>query len=784
VTSVLYSDFLVGISCLLKREDRLKLLRLSLSLVDSGSIDFAHGFYELAPFLSVDEKRKYGEESLRNGNSSLRDLLFLSSFFLYLPRDDATKRIRSCIESLRQTLRSSDASKKFMLGFTMFVMQQGLAATVEYETDSVSVIANLAEQDELLGEAVRCFKGLPIWLNRVKLAQASELYSRALGASGARRMELLAEARKKTLTTIGLFDKLNDYSALFSAFRLLFLIDFRKLLTLTKRDKEAYGLLKQCRRNAELSSRAVEAFGDPVKLAGSYTNVALVLKLQAQYEPKIIKRRHMYESAREMHLKAASIAKNVSEETVPLHLYNAGSTLVELSLFEPNVVKLNELLETASREMDEVIALSSGSSQAVFRLTAIVVKLICMQELADVNPASLTGDFLIELDRLSKELEELVSRIYDPQFLVLGYLNLSRYYLKLLRVTVRDQKELMEKAERNAFKAYQAAESFPSNESIRRVLPNLAEVLMVKGILDRSLYTLEQASSIIDSAREMLAGNEDPELLRTHSVAAEIHLVKYGYTGDQKELKKAISSLNDSAIAFANNGYQQFAGEELFRLATVYVLTQEDRKAEKALDKAGRLFNKSGEVEPAFRRESVKFSTICKATKKLVQAQSMFKTGNKSKAEKLAEEAEKQMVQANARWREVWLIRGFRELILGNLEEAKRNLVRIVKESLDVVDDKNPISTGYTAKKLVGFIDEVRADERRLPPASIDLPLRTEAIVASDKLGRLSKELSSITSLEAREEKRAVNVDEIREMVRRILGIEKGKQDKKNEKST
>nr|MDO8099391.1 hypothetical protein [Candidatus Njordarchaeota archaeon] len=773
----MYSDFLIGISYLLKREDRVKSLRLAMSLADSGSIDFARVFYELSPFLLVDEKRKYGEQSLGSDSCSLPDLLSLSSFFLYLPRDNAIKRIRSCIESLRQALSSADSSRTLFSGFTMFVVQQGLASIVDYESDSISVIANITEQDELLSEATKCFEGFPIWLNRVRLAQASVLYSRALGTSGARRLELLGEARKKALSTIRFLEKLNDYNALFSLFRLLFLIDFRKLLILSAEDREFSGLLRQARRYAELSSRAAEAFGDPAKLAGSYTNMALALKLQAQHELKIAKRRRLYELAREMHLKGASVVKGVSEESLPLHLYNAGCTLVELSLFESNVVKLNELLETASREMDEVINISSGLGQAIVRFGAIVVKLICMQELADINPVSLTGGFLVELDRLSKELEELVSRIYDPQFLGLGYLNLSRYYLKLLRVSARDQKELMEKAERNAFKAYQAAEVFPGNESIRRVLPNLAEVLMVRGILSRSLYTLEQASNVIDRARELLGGKEDPELLRTHSVAAEIHLVKYGYTGDERELKKAIACLSGSAVAYVNNGYLQFAGEELFRLATVYMLIQEDKKAEKALDKATRLFKKSGEMEPAFRRESLKFSTICKAMKRLVQAQTMFKTGDKTKARKLVEQAEKQMVQANARWREVWLIRGFRELILGNLEEAKKNLIRVAKESLDVVDDKNPTSTGYTAKKLVSFIDEKgRVRKKRLPPAAIDLPLRTEAIVAADKLNRLSKELSSVTSIGEREERQEVNVEEIREMVRRIIGIESGKE--------
>jgi hypothetical protein len=404
-----------------------------------------------------------------------------------------------------------------------------------------------------------------------------------------------------------------------------------------------------------------------------------------------------------------------------------------------------------------------------------------MQELADINPVSLTADHLTELNRLSKELEELVSRIYDPQLLVLTYLNLSRYYLKLLRVTVRDQDELMERAERNAFKAYQTAEVFQSDDGIRRVLPNLAEVLMVRGILSRNMYTLEEASNLIDRARKLLAGKEDPELLRTHSTAAEIHLVKYGYTGDQKELRKAITCLSESAAAYISNRYLQFAGEELFKLATVHMLIQENRKAENALDKAARLFKKSGDIEPAFKRESLKFAATCKATKKLVQAQTVFNTGDKSRAMKLVEQAEKQMVQANARWREVWLIRGFRELILGNLEEAKNNLVRVVKESLDVVDDKNPTSTGHTAKKLVSFIDEEGRVEKRLPPATIDLPLRTESVVAADKLDRLSRELSPVTSMETREEKK-VNVDEIREMVKKIMGIEDQKEDKKEEK--
>jgi hypothetical protein len=765
----------------LKREDRAKLLRLAMRLVDSGSVEFARAFYELSPFLSDDEKREYGGEALRSGRCSLIDLLSLSSCFNYLPRDDAVKKIRSCIEALRQELHSTDSSERLAVGFKMFAMQQALATIVESESDSVSAIANITEQDDLLGEASKCFEGFSVWLNRVRLAQGSQLYLQALGAADARRLELLGEARKKALSAIRLLEKLNDYYALFSAFRLLFLIDFRKFLTSRAEDSERSTLARRAGRYAEASARAAEAFGGPVEMAASYTNVALAMKLQAQHETNIVKKKRLFESARDTHLKAASIVKDVSEGLVSPHLYNAGCTLAELSQFETNVVKLNELFERASREMDEVIMLSSGSSQVNARFSAIVVKLICMQELADINPVSLTADHLTELNRLSKELEELVSRIYDPQLLVLTYLNLSRYYLKLLRVTVRDQDELMERAERNAFKAYQTAEVFQSDDGIRRVLPNLAEVLMVRGILSRNMYTLEEASNLIDRARKLLAGKEDPELLRTHSTAAEIHLVKYGYTGDQKELRKAITCLSESAAAYISNRYLQFAGEELFKLATVHMLIQENRKAENALDKAARLFKKSGDIEPAFKRESLKFAATCKATKKLVQAQTVFNTGDKSRAMKLVEQAEKQMVQANARWREVWLIRGFRELILGNLEEAKNNLVRVVKESLDVVDDKNPTSTGHTAKKLVSFIDEEGRVEKRLPPATIDLPLRTESVVAADKLDRLSRELSPVTSMETREEKK-VNVDEIREMVKKIMGIEDQKEDKKEEK--
>nr|MDO8133589.1 hypothetical protein [Candidatus Njordarchaeum guaymaensis] len=778
----MYTDFLVGIGYLLKHEDRIKLLRLALTLVDNGSIDFARVFYELSPFLTVDEKRKYGEEALRSDSCFLHDLLILSNCFYYLPRDDATKIIRSCIESLRQALPQADSSGKLLQGFTMFVVQRGLDSIVEYERDSVSAIANITEQDELLSDAVKCFEGSPIWLNRARLAQARVIYLRALGTSVARRSELLGEARKKTLSTIRFLDKVNDYDALFSGFRLRFLIDFRRLLMLSPKDRGAGNLLRQVRRHAEMLSKAAEVFGDPAKLAGSYTNTAIAMKLQAQHEPKITQRRRLYESAREMHLKAASIVRGVGEE-LPLHLYNAGSTLVELSLFEPNVVKLNELLEKASTEMDEVITLSSSPSQATVRFFAIVVKLVCMQELADISPVTLTRDVVVELESLSKGLEELEPRVHDPQVFPFGYLNLSRYYLKLLRVTSRDQEELIEKAEQNAFKAYQAAEALPNRESIRQMLPNLAEVLMVKGVLSHNLKTLEQASSVTDRARELLAGTKDPELLRTHSVAAEIHLVKYGYTGDRKELNKAIDRLNESAIVYVNNRYLQFAGEELFKLATVYMLIEDDRKARNALNKAAQLFKKSSETETAFKRESLKFSMICNATKKLLQAQIAFKTGDKASAKRIIERAEKEMVQAKARWREVWLIRGFKELILGNLEEARNNLVRVIKESLDVVEDKNPTSTGYTAKKLVSFMEGgSRVERRGLPPAAIDLPLRTGAMVAADKLNRLSKELSSVTSVGTRGGEERVNVEEIREMVRTLMGTKSGQEKKKDKK--
>jgi hypothetical protein len=127
------------------------------------------------------------------------------------------------------------------------------------------------------------------------------------------------------------------------------------------------------------------------------------------------------------------------------------------------------------------------------------------------------------------------------------------------------------------------------------------------------------------------------------------------------------------------------------------------------------------------------------------------------------------MTSVGARWREIWLIRGFKELIAGNLEEARTNLSRIIRESLDVLEDKNPTSTGSAAKRLVKFMSEGVTTDRALPPTSIDLPLKSEAILAALRLRKLSKQISTTSAISMSEESEGLDVDDIRDIIKRLM---------------
>ncbi|WXG47461.1 MAG: hypothetical protein WED05_12510 [Candidatus Atabeyarchaeum deiterrae] len=773
----MYTDFLIGIGYLLGQKDRTKLLRLTLSLTNRESDDFARVFYELAPYLKVEEKRKYGSEALESDASSLSNLVILSSCSNYLPKDNVTRRIRLCLESIRRELPSvkPDLISKSHHGFVSFMIQQGLSTIIDYESDSISVIANIVEQEDRLNEAAEYFSKSRIWLSRISLAQASLTYLRATKTTSIKVPETLDQARRKALASTSNMKKFSDYGTLFTGFRVLYLIDYRIYTMSHTSNKKALKISSRMRHDARLMIVAGENVADVEKLAGAYTDMGIALRIQGELEKKLAKKRLLLESAREMHLKAASMMRGINDGSFALHLYNAGSTLIGLASFEPNDVKLNDLYERASKEMDEVISLSSASVEAKTRVMAIITKLLCMEETSESKPVSVTADALAELDRLSKQLEEIRARAYELYVLPYAYMNLSRYYLKLLRNSGRHRKEFIEKANTNAIKAYEIAESISNIEILWAILLLEAEILTAKGIMNNDLEALDKASVMIEKSCELVEGNVDSRIFRSLSFAPEIHLAKYGFTGNPKELSKAIAYSKRCIAICVKLRYLQFAGEESFRLATMYVLAGEDRRAEESLDQAARLFKKSGEANLAFKRELDNSSRICKATKKLVKAQTALKAGQKARARALAEQAENEMVKANARWREVWLVRGLKELILGNPEEAKKNLIRILEESLD---EKNPISTGYTAKRLMSFIDEdSEMGKKILPPTVIDMPLKSETILAVIRLDRIGKEISSMVGA-GQEEQKELNIDEIRETIRRLTGT--GNREEKN----
>jgi hypothetical protein len=453
--------------------------------------------------------------------------------------------------------------------------------------------------------------------------------------------------------------------------------------------------------------------------------------------------------------------------------------LIYLSaLEENNVVKYNELLENALREMDDVIRSSSDSTPPRIRISAITSKLRCMEELARINPVNVSGEVLAELDHVGRELEELRSRTYDSYLFTYAYENLSLYCLRLLRSGGREQKQLLDKAEKNAFKAYAIAEEVSVYEMLGAALYNIATTQMIRAILDRDVKLLTEAGRTAKRSAEVLDRIGDLRFLVAQSFGIEIEVTKYGYTGDYRDLDKAIASSRKAVSDYVAHKYPQMAGEESFRLATLNMLRGADRKAEHALNEAAKLFRKSGKDNPRFRKESQDFSIMCIATHKLVQAEIAFKAGKKSRATRLVEEAEKEMIKAKARWREVWLIRGFKELIAGNLQEARINLARIIKESLDVLEDKNPTSTGYSAKKLVDYINLEPAKRKALPPTAIEMPLRSEAILAALRLEKLSKEISSSPTAGAYMEARELNIEDIRDIINRLTAKEEKKSNK------
>jgi hypothetical protein len=104
------------------------------------------------------------------------------------------------------------------------------------------------------------------------------------------------------------------------------------------------------------------------------------------------------------------------------------------------------------------------------------------------------------------------------------------------------------------------------------------------------------------------------------------------------------------------------------------------------------------------------------------------------------------------------------------LEEAKKNLVRVVKYAHDDLEDEDPTTTGYTAKKLVDFIEQDR-DKRTFPATVIDLPLKSDLILTALKLDEINRQLASVPSFAAYSEAHELSIEEIRELINRIMRI-------------
>jgi tetratricopeptide (TPR) repeat protein len=772
VIESLCADFLAGIGSLLAKTDRVKLLRLSLDLAEPGTVDHARILYELIPFLSVEDKARYGKKALDSTDQSLSDLVILVSCFDYLPREDAVEEMKSGVQSLEHVILRGDFDGTFARGFASFILQQSLALTIDYEGDSVSAIANIARQDEFLRDALKFLEGSVVWSARIKLAQAWTLYSRAVRTSQHRMLELFRQAIGKAIVGLKVLKELNDYESLYSGCQLLFLMNYWIFLASDLRTRKKGLFCGRMKKYSELSGKYAEAITDPVKLAMANSNIGVTMWGQAQVTSNLSQRRRLLEGAREKYLSAAMAFRRVNDEESALKaLFNVGNVLIFLSTLEQNIVKYSELLESALREFDDVIRSSSTSSGPRIRVAAIAGKLLCMDELARINPVIPTNEALTQLDQIGRELAELRAGSYDPYFFTYAYVNLSLYYLRLLRVRGKEEEELLDKAEENATKAYEIAEKIPLMEMIGSALYGIATTQMIRAVMKHDVRLLTEAGRTAKRSAEVLERIGGYKFLVVKSFCIEIQVAKYGYTGDQKDLDRAIELSREAVPEYAAHKYPQMAGEESFRLATLYMLRSADKKAEHTLSEAARLFRRSGKEDPRLSNETRDFSITCNATRKLVQAQMAFKSGKKLRAIKLVEEAERQMTSAKARWREVWLIRGFKELIAGNLQEARTNLAHIIKESLDILEDTNPTSTGHTARRLMDFMDQGQVRKRTLPPTAIDLPLKSEAILAALRLEKLNKEISTASPVGVYAEA-GLGIEDIREIIKRLMKTE------------
>ncbi|WXG44819.1 MAG: hypothetical protein WED04_12450 [Promethearchaeati archaeon SRVP18_Atabeyarchaeia-1] len=770
----MFADFLIGIAQLLEGKDRVKLLRLAFRLPNDGSVDSARALFELIPYLNVDEKKAYCTEVTKTSDSaSPSNLVALLGCYDYLPRDETTIRIRTQVDVWREGFSSVDRdASQFVKGFLLYGLQQGLAALFDLERDSISAIANLAQQEELLNRALSLYEGSRIWSARVRLARAWLLYYRAQRTSSERWLQLLDESREEATASMKALRDVADHAFIYSGLRLLYWIDHWRLLSLEPKEQSKTNLIREMRRIAEQAVRiAGTSLVDPAKLAAAYNNLGGAIRYQAQFERNPMRRRKLLVTARDIHSKGVSAVRGINDDLLPPHLHNAACSLIILSRTEMDVGKISEMLEKALKEMDEVINLPSSAAYPETRASAISLKVSCMDELSAINPITVTDKVLAELDDLSKELDGLETKAKDKHPLIYSYYNVASHCLLLARAGGTSQKQLVERAEINARKAYKIALETESYGMIGLILWNIASILMAKGILNHDPSTLDQAISTVEKSCGVLAGTSGLALPESQSLAAEIHIVKYGYTGEEEELKAAIAISRNSISYLVTQKRFQRAAEESFKLATIHMLTDDNKKAESALTEAAILFRRAGKKEPRFKNLYGNFSVTCKAVKRLVQAQTAYRSGRQLAAKLLAEHAEREMIKANARWREVWLVRGFKELVAGNFEEAKRNLTRVIKGSLGSLDDQNPTTTGYTAKKLVDFIEQ-DTDKKKFPPTIIDLPLRADVVFTAFKLSRISQQLSSVPSLATYSEQEELGIEEIRELISRLVQTE------------
>jgi tetratricopeptide (TPR) repeat protein len=769
VIESLYSDFLAGIGFLLAKTDRVKLLRLSLDLAEPGTVDHARILFELMPFLSVDEKIGYGKKALEDSEQSLSDLVILESCIDYLPRENTIGKMKSCAQSLERAILRGDFEGTFARGFAPFILQRSLVLAIEYEDDSVSAIANMAKQEEFLNDALKYLQQSILWSSRIKLAEAWILYSRAIRTSRHRMLVLFRQSNRKATGALKALEELSDYESLYSVCRLLFLMNYWVFLASDLKTRKTGLSIGRMKKYSELSGKYAEAITDPVKLAMANSNMGVSLWGQAQVASNLGKRRRLLEDAREKYMSAALAFRQVNDKESALKaLFNVGNVLIFLSTLEQNVVKYSELLESALKEFDDIIRSSAVSSASRIRVAAIAGKLLCMDELARINPVIPTDEVLTQLDQIGIELDELSSRSYDPYFFAYAYENLSLYCLRLLRVRGKEQKELLGKAEENATKAYEIAEKIPLYEMMGAGLYGIAATQMIRAVMTHDLGLLTEAGRTAKRSAEVSERIGGFKSLIAKSFGIEIQVAKYGYTGERRDLDRAIELSREAVPEYAAQKYLQMAGEESFRLATLYMLRGSDEKAEHTLNEAARLFRKSAREEPRFSKETQDFSITCIATRLLVQAQIAFKAGKKLRAIRLAEEAEREMMSAKARWREVWLIRGFKQLIVGNLQEARTNLSRIIRESLDILEDTNPTSTCHTARRLMEFMNQKRAKKRALPPTAIDLPLKSETVLAALRLEKLSKQISNASSRGVYVEAEELDMEDIREIIKRL----------------